>query len=92
MSNTRTFIMGAVYGAAIGGALGLLFAPKSGAETRQQLSDQAEWLRTRTSDAYGTASQAVGNVVNRGKEAVEIGREAYNRAKPNGSASESTIG
>ena len=102
-SSTGTFIMGALCGAAIGAAIGLLFAPKSGAETRQQLADQterirrtaaeqAEWVRQRANDAYGTASKVVGDVVTRGREAVDVGREAYNKARPNGSSSESTIG
>jgi gas vesicle protein len=95
-----TFMIGLACGAAIGAAVGMLFAPKSGAETRQQLADQAEWLRQRASEQtdrlrrratemYGDASQAVNDVMARSREALDVGREAFNRSRPhNGSAND----
>jgi gas vesicle protein len=43
-SNVGNFISGAVVGGAIGAGLALLFAPRSGEETRKMLKDRAEKL------------------------------------------------
>lgn len=91
-SGGGSFVIGALCGAAIGAAVGLLFAPRSGAEMRQQLAHQTQRFRRTASDAYDSASQMVNDAVARGREAVEVGREAYNKTRPNGGASESTIG
>jgi gas vesicle protein len=85
--------------AAIGAAIGMMFAPKPGAETRQQLADQtdrfrrrateqADRLRRRATDAYNDASQTINDVVSRGREALDVGREAFQRARPNGASGE----
>jgi gas vesicle protein len=98
-SGIGMFAIGAIVGAAIGAALGLLYAPRSGAETRSQLSqqgtrlrarldEQTAGLRERANEAYQSASETFGDVVARGREAVNVGRDAFNKAKPNGSASE----
>jgi len=87
------FMMGMMCGAAIGAAIGMLFAPKPGVETRQQLADQAERMRQRASQqtdrlreratqAYSGASETINDVVARGREALDVGREAFNRARP----------
>jgi len=99
------FIFGMLCGAAIGAAIGLMFAPRAGAETRAQLADQterlrrnameqADRLRQRTGDMYGTASEAINDMVSRGREAVDVGREAFQRSRPNdagGTTSGSTM-
>ena len=95
--NGGSFLFGMLCGAAIGAAIGLMFAPRSGAETRAQLAnqterlrrnarEQAEWLRQRAGDMYGTASGAINEVVSRGREAFDVGREAFQRTRPNGGA------
>jgi len=48
--------------------------------------EQADRLRQRAGDAYGTASDAINEVVSRGREALDVGREAFQRSRPNGSA------
>jgi len=91
------FIFGMLCGAAIGAAIGLMFAPRAGAETRAQLADkterlrrnameQADRLRQRAGDMYGTASEAINDAVSRGREALDVGREAFQRSRPNGPA------
>lgn len=75
-------------GVGIGAVVGLLYAPQSGAETREILMSKAEegrdFIRKRTRDARDQASQWA----ERGKEAyntqkeqirsaVEAGRQAY---------------
>jgi gas vesicle protein len=92
-----SFIFGMLCGAAIGAAIGLMFAPRAGAETRAQLAkqterlrrnamEQADRLRQRAGDMYGTASEAINDVVSRGREAFDVGREAFQRSRPNGAA------
>jgi gas vesicle protein len=41
MSNTNSTIAGVLAGLAVGGALGILFAPKSGKETREEIGEKA---------------------------------------------------
>jgi gas vesicle protein len=84
-SGANTFVIGALCGVAVGAAIGMLFAPKSGRETRQQLAEQTERLRR-------TASEQADWLRQRASEAIQVGKEAYNKTRPNGSASESTIG
>ena len=84
-SSAGTFVIGALCGVAVGAALGMLFAPKTGRETRQQLAEQTERLRR-------TATEQADWLRQRAAEAVQVGKEAYNKTRPNGSASESTIG
>ena len=68
-----------------GAAVGVLFAPKSGQETRRQLAEQTERLRQ-------TATEQADWLRQRANEAIQVGKEAYNKTRPNGTASESTIG
>lgn len=75
------FMFGLLCGAAVGAAIGLLFAPKSGAELRTQIADSADKLRRRAGEKYDQASQAVNEVVDRGKEAVRRGREKFDEAR-----------
>lgn len=69
-----SFLMGLLAGTVLGAGLGMLFAPKSGSELRNQLSEQAERLRSTANETYHTASGRVNQMVDRG-------REAYDRAR-----------
>jgi len=84
-------------GLGLGVAVGLLFAPKSGAETRDLLLTKAdegkEYLKRRTSDLRESAEE----VIERGKSAVsrqrdnlssavEAGKQAYREAVSGGAA------
>jgi gas vesicle protein len=67
------FMMGMLWGAAAGVALGLLLAPSTGAEFRTQIADKAERLRRRASSKFDDVSGAVNDVV-------EKGRKTYGKA------------
>ena len=83
-SNAGTFLFGLAIGAAVGAAVGLMLAPKTGAEIRQQMMEQADKLRKQVTNAYGSATSAIGDVLSRGREAVDVAREAYEDARPGG--------
>jgi len=82
-SETRSsnFMMGVICGAAVGAAVGLLLAPKAGAELRAQLYDSSSRIRRKAVDGYNTAAETVSNVVDdvvqRGSDAVRRGKETY---------------
>ena len=78
-------------GLGIGAAVGILYAPKSGEETRQQLRDAAEQGRDvvkeraqQAKDQAGTWADKVRDYLNNQKEQVrsayEAGRQAYREA------------
>ena len=71
------FILGAVSGAAVA----LLYAPVSGRETREYLSERAEEARAKAAEAAARGREAL----NQGREtlttAVERGRDAYEQAR-----------
>jgi gas vesicle protein len=72
------FFWGFVVGLAVGAALAILFAPQPGAETRDQLADQADRLKRRGSL---DAEQVVQTLRERATDAVALGREAFARAQ-----------
>ena len=71
-----SFLMGLLAGTVLGAGLGMLFAPKTGSELRNQLGEQAGRLKTTAADGYNQASEKVSQIVDRG-------REAYERARSN---------
>jgi gas vesicle protein len=84
-------------GLGLGVAVGLLFAPKSGAETRELLLTKAdegkEYLKRRTSDLRESAEEAIEKgktAVSRQRDnlssAVEAGKQAYREAVSGGAA------
>jgi gas vesicle protein len=78
-----SFLMGLLAGTVLGAGLGMLFAPKAGAEVRKQLSEQATRLRSTANETYSQASEKVSQIVDRG-------REAYDRARGNAASATST--
>lgn len=80
-----SFLMGLLAGTVLGAGLGMLFAPKAGADTRRQLSEQANRLRSTANDGYSQASDKVHQTVQQASDKVsqmvDRGREAYERAK-----------
>lgn len=79
-------------GVAVGVGVGLLFAPKSGEETREILKSKAdegkEYLKKQTADLRESAGAAANDLMEKGRgvinrqrdnlnDAIEAGRQAY---------------
>ncbi len=88
-------------GLGLGVAAGILFAPKSGSETRGYLKDKAnestDYIKKRSGDVKDTATDLVDkgrSLLNRQKDqlnqAVEAGKQAYRDAVGGGVAEKST--
>jgi len=80
-----SFVMGLLTGTVLGAGLGMLFAPKAGAELRGQLSEQAGNIANQASEGYRRASENAGQWVEKGKDAAgewtERGKDIYGKAK-----------
>ena len=74
-----TCMNGLVIGGLIGAAIGILFAPKSGKETRQDIADKADELLFKAKEEYEKAAvkskEAYEAAVNRLKDAEGTARE-----------------
>jgi gas vesicle protein len=73
-------------GCGLGLALGALFAPRSGQEMRQNLSDTMDDIAhkvqdgIRSSEIRDTASQTWQNVMEKGKNVATIGKRRFNES------------
>ena len=72
-SSTGAFFTGLFAGAVIGAGLGLWFAPKSGQEMREQITDSAKDVGTRM-------GKTVNDLADRGREYFDRAREVMNTA------------
>jgi len=90
--NTGSKVSYFLVGLGIGTLLGILFAPKSGEETRQYLKDKAEEgrdyaqkkareLRERAEELADKARETVERQKEQLASAIDAGTEAYQRAK-----------
>ena len=73
------FIVGLLAGAAIGAGIGMLLAPKSGAELREQLSGRANDLAEKASEQYRRATSVANDAAERGREIYGKATDAVNR-------------
>jgi gas vesicle protein len=74
-----SFVMGLLTGTVLGAGLGMLFAPKSGSEMRNQISEQAGNLANTASEGYRKASESASQWADRGKDLYEKTRDAVSR-------------
>jgi gas vesicle protein len=74
-----SFVMGLLTGTVLGAGLGMLFAPKSGSELRNQLSEQAGNLANTASEGYRRATETAGDWADRGRQVFDKARDAVNR-------------
>lgn len=92
-SHASGFVMGMLCGAAVGAAIGLLLAPKTGAEMRRTLADSAERFRRKATETYGQASDAVSDLVDKGRKMARKGRDRVDETMDDArSAFEQTTG
>ena len=73
------FIIGLLAGALLGVGLGMLLAPKAGADLRDELGEQARSFGAKASERYQRASETATGLTGRGREFVNQAREAVNR-------------
>jgi gas vesicle protein len=59
MADGEKFVFGLVAGTLIGAAIGLLFAPKPGKETRQVVGEKAEDWKHRAEEYFATWQEQV---------------------------------
>jgi gas vesicle protein len=78
------FMMGLLTGTVLGAGLGMLLAPKGGAELRGQLGEQARHLANTASEQYRRASEAASGWAERGREAMGQSREGVGRGSEQG--------
>jgi len=84
MSTSKT-LLGFVAGAAVGAALGILFAPDKGTETRRKISEQsndlADNLKGKFTDLVDGVKEKFSNAKTEAEDVAEKGYSAYNRKK-----------
>jgi gas vesicle protein len=73
------FVMGLLAGTVLGAGLGMLLAPKSGSDLRDQLGEQARNFGSRASEQYRRASETATHWAERGREAVNQAKSAVQR-------------
>ena len=64
------FITGFLFGGIVGAAFGLLLAPKPGQETRNELKNQSDIIRSKMEDIGSAARDRLGPVVDEFKEKI----------------------
>jgi gas vesicle protein len=84
MGNSKT-LLGFIAGAAVGAAVGILFAPDKGTETRRKISEQsndlADNLKGKFTDLVDGVKEKFSSVKTEAEDVAEKGYAAYNRSK-----------
>lgn len=83
--STGKVVLGTVAGLAIGGILGILFAPEKGSVTRQQIMDKgtdyADELKSKYSDLADTISEKLHSAKEFAQEMAENGKAELDELK-----------
>jgi gas vesicle protein len=83
--NTSRVLLGFAAGAAIGAALGILFAPDKGTETRRKISekggDVADSIKDKFNNIVDGVKEKVSGLKSDAEDVAEKGYSAYNRSK-----------
>ena len=84
MSTSKT-LFGFIAGAAVGAALGILFAPDKGTETRRKISEQtndlADNIKGKFTDLVDGVKDKFSSMKGETEDVVDKGYTAYNRTK-----------
>jgi gas vesicle protein len=84
MSTSKT-LLGFIAGAAVGAALGILFAPDKGTETRRKISEQsndlADNIKGKFTDIVDGVKEKFSSLKSEAEDVTEKGYSAYNRTK-----------
>jgi gas vesicle protein len=80
-TNAGNVLLAFLVGALGGAALALLYAPKTGRETREFLGEKAREGRARAIDAAAKGREALNQSRETITTAIERGREAYQQAR-----------
>jgi gas vesicle protein len=67
-SSSASWLMAFVLGGLLGAAAALLFAPKSGRQTREQIKDIAQEAREKAGTYYDEAKDRISDVMQKGAE------------------------
>jgi gas vesicle protein len=76
-----SFVIGFALGAVIGAGLALVFAPRSGEETREQLRQRSEELRTLGEEAKAKVQKAIEEGIPKVQKVIEEGRAEATKAR-----------
>lgn len=74
-----SFLLGLLAGVVLGAGVGLLFAPRPGAETRRRVSESATRMKSQANEGYAKASERVSGVVERGRDSYDRVRGSVSR-------------
>ncbi len=74
------YVKGFIVGGLIGAAFGILYAPRSGRETREEISHSAEELLKKTKVQYEEACKKIEELADREKELLLGKKEKIKRA------------
>jgi gas vesicle protein len=83
--STSKILLGFAAGAAIGAALGILFAPDKGTETRRKISEQsndlADNLKGKFTDLVDGVKEKFSSIKSDAEDVAEKGYSAYSKSK-----------
>lgn len=85
----KSFLFGAVSGAALGAVAALLFAPKPGKELRKDIADTAQLVGAKTADIGKAAGSAAQNVAKKSADWAEGVRARFGKKSVEETASAS---
>jgi gas vesicle protein len=93
--STGKVVLGTVAGLAIGGILGILFAPDKGSVTRQKIIDQgydyADELKSKYNEFADTISQKLHSAKELAQEVAENGKAEFDELKNDANRTESNF-